>query len=104
LQDAIQDGFEEFAVPTFIGFFRRMKSTTERGHPVRQRAKLALIVGETFWDRAIRAARSGGQDVRAPSRRAIDFIAPEVGTLNACLILKGTLRRICDGLVFQSEH
>src|SRR6266481_872196 len=39
----------------------------ERGHPVRQRALHAqLSFGELV--RAVRAARSGGQDVRAPLR------------------------------------
>src|SRR2546421_8484587 len=40
---------------------------TERGHPVRQRAKPAQpFVRRITFGRAVRATRSGGQDVRAP--------------------------------------
>src|SRR6266481_10173560 len=39
----------------------------ERGHPVRQRAKPAQSLREILLRRSVRAARSGGQDVRAPT-------------------------------------
>ena len=38
----------------------------ERGHPVRQRAKPAQVYAKASIRRLVRAARSGGQDVRAP--------------------------------------
>src|ERR1700682_4151100 len=38
----------------------------DRGHPVRQRAQPAYNLTGRLLQRAIRAARSGGQDVRAP--------------------------------------
>ncbi|MDX6501415.1 MAG: hypothetical protein QOG23_4675 [Blastocatellia bacterium] len=38
----------------------------ERGHPVRQRAQPAQTFEEDSLDSLVRAARSGGQDVRAP--------------------------------------
>jgi hypothetical protein len=38
---------------------------TERGHPVRQRAQHAQLHKGPFHE-AVRASRSGGQDVRAP--------------------------------------
>ena len=38
----------------------------DRGHPVRQRAKHALGLAERIFGDVIRAARSGGQDVRDP--------------------------------------
>ena len=39
----------------------------ERGHPVRRRAKLAQVYAKHASGRSVRAARSGGQDVRAPT-------------------------------------
>jgi hypothetical protein len=39
----------------------------ERGHPVRQRAKPAQVYAEALLGRSVRVARSGGQDVRAPT-------------------------------------
>src|SRR6266849_5166468 len=60
----------------------------ERGHPVRQRAKSAQLLRKN-WLGVFRAARPGGQDVRAPC--------------NTQSLLRGVLYRLLAEVVTQQH-